>query len=288
MEQKNKLIEAAAAFLHQPTSSSVLNEYKKEKPNNIESSAYTPEKNSDGKTLTTTLYAKEYKNRAAEHEKDLNKKGATPEDRKVDKGHMERANAAHEAHTHAISVHHSPTASPNEKRDAVKKAVHAQLKYWKHEPMSHTDARSDRGEEDYHTRLKRYLGHPDMKSVKEAVLHRSTSYTVINEANGPDHHKSMIDFHKKAVASHDSAQEEATASAKEASDEEDYHQEAHHEESSDNHMKASYDHSQALKAHEAAHTAHVNKAPNASMLSKRANKLTAGAKKSTDHSEQYD
>jgi len=121
-----------------------------------------------------------------------------------------------------------------------------------------------------------------------AFLSLSTSSSLLNEANGPDHHKSMIDFHKKAVASHDSAQKEATAAAKEASDEEDYHEEAHQEESSDNHMKASYDHSQALKAHEAAHTAHVNKAPNASMLSKRANKLTAGAKKSTDHSEQYD
>jgi hypothetical protein len=53
-------------------------------------------------------------------------------------------------------------------------------------------------------------------------------------------------------------------------------------------MKASYDHSQALKAHEAAYTAQVNKAPNASMLSKRANKLTNGAKKSTNHAEQYD
>jgi len=151
------------------TSSSLLNEYKKDKPNDIESSAYTPEKNSDGKTLTTRLYAKEYKNRAAQHEKDLNRKNATPEDKKEDKGHMERANAAHEAHTHAINVHHSPTASPNEKQDAVKKAVHAQLKYWKHGPMSHTDARSDRGEQDYYTSHKRYLEHPDMKSIKEEV-----------------------------------------------------------------------------------------------------------------------
>ena len=166
MELKNKLIEAAAAFLRLSTSSSVLNEYKKDKPNNIESSAYTPEKNSDGRTLTTTLYAKDYKNRAAEHEKDLNSRNATPESKKVDKGHLERANAAHEAHTHAIKVHHSPTASPNEKRDAVKKAVHAQLKYWKHSPMSHTDARSDRGEQNYHSDHARNLGHPDMKSIK--------------------------------------------------------------------------------------------------------------------------
>ena len=157
------------AVLSLSTSSSLLNEYKKDKPNDIESSAYTPEKNSDGKTLTTRLYAKEYKNRAAQHEKDLNRKNATPEDKKEDKGHMERANAAHEAHTHAINVHHSPTASPNEKQDAVKKAVHAQLKYWKHGPMSHTDARSDRGEQDYYTSHKRYLEHPDMKSIKEEV-----------------------------------------------------------------------------------------------------------------------
>ena len=166
MDQNNKLVEAASAFLSLSTSSSLLNEYKKDKPNDIESSAYTPEKNSDGKTLTTRLYAKEYKNRAAQHEKDLNRKNATPEDKKEDKGHMERANAAHEAHTHAINVHHSPTASPNEKHDAVKKAVHAQLKYWKHGPMSHTDARSDRGEQDYYTSHKRYLGHPDMKHIK--------------------------------------------------------------------------------------------------------------------------
>jgi len=120
-----------------------------------------------------------------------------------------------------------------------------------------------------------------------AFLNLPSSY-VINEATGPDHHKSMIDFHKKAVISHDSAQKEATSSAKEANDEEDYTQEAHHEESSDNHMKASHDHSQALRAHQVARTAQINKAPNASMLSKRANKLTAGAKKSTNHSEQYD
>ena len=165
MEQKKtNLIEAAVEFLSRGTSTSPLNE--KADSGDVESSAYMPRKNHRNEPVTTTLYSNYYKDRAKIHQKEIKSRATSAEDKKVDQGHIERANAAHEAHTHAISVHHSPTSSSNEKRDAAKKAVHASLKYWKHNPLSIHDQRSDRSQSDYHTNHSVELSHPDMKNVK--------------------------------------------------------------------------------------------------------------------------
>ena len=165
MEQnKTNLIEAAVQFLSRGTSTSPLNE--KADSGDVDSSAYTPRKNHRNEPVTTRLHSDYYQQRAKIHEKESNSRKSSAEDKKADQGHMERAKAAHEAHTHAISVHHSPTASPNEKRDAVKKAVHAGLKYWKHTPLSTHDQRSDRSESDFRTNHSVEMSHPDMKSIK--------------------------------------------------------------------------------------------------------------------------
>lgn len=164
MEQKKtNLIEAAVEFLSRGTSTNPLNE--KSDSRTVETSAYTPQKNSDGKTLNTTLYTKYYQQRAKIHEKEMNHKDASDDHKKNDQGHMERAKAAHEAHTHAISVHNSPTASPKEKHDAAKKAVHASLKYWKHQPLSLHDTHSDRRESDWDSNYASERSHPDWKHV---------------------------------------------------------------------------------------------------------------------------
>ena len=161
--EKNKslLVEAAAEFLSRGTSTNPL----VESSPYVRSSAYTPEKYHDGEPIPTTLYRKYYQQRAMIHGKE-SKSASDADDKKVHQGHAERAKAAHEAHNHAISVHNSSTASPNEKHDAVKKAVHAELKYWKHGPLSGHDQRNDRAEDDYHANSASALSHSDMKHIK--------------------------------------------------------------------------------------------------------------------------
>lgn len=83
------------------------------------------------------------------------------------KKHLERAKAVVDAHTHAIAVHKSPTSTPKEKEEASRHAEHAAVRYWKADPETQHDGRSEHREDNYNDWKHQYSdAHDDTHVVK--------------------------------------------------------------------------------------------------------------------------
>lgn len=170
MSNNNKLVEATAEFLSRNTSSSFLNEARE--------TLYKGYTNSKGKKVNAVIDPGHFKMRMTYHKQDIRTHSpgginhsqgyqggySTPEESKK---HMDLAKEAYHAHTNAMEVHKSPTSTPKQKEDATRHAEHASIRYYKQEPKTLHDLRSQQREDNYHSYANNYgEDHPDAHLVK--------------------------------------------------------------------------------------------------------------------------